>query len=323
MTMTVTGHSRPIDPIASPMPQWTYRAFGMTLRSEIPMPELTEAPPESRADLHIRYTADLPLPTRAEGVVANFREDGRHFLAWPDVCAFQFRGPDLIEVQPYPDTPVSYLAFPLLGPIMALALHMRGLVTLHASAIDVEGRGVIFVGDKMAGKSTTAAAFLRAGYRLLTDDLLAIDQSDPSRPCILPAYGQIKLSQDAAQAVTIAHSQPLPLVYPAFEKRQHRLTDPFSHVRIVPARLYVLDRGGEQAAVTRLAGPDALRAIMRYSYVTRFGKGVMFPAVEAWHVRSCIALASAVQVATLHIPHDLDRLDEVVALVASDSSDQR
>lgn len=308
------------EPSAPTLPRQTYRAFGLVLASEIPLPELTPATDGGEPDLYILYGSGNPLPTRDEGVTARFAADGDHFLAWPDVAAFRFRGASCIEVEPYPDTPVAYLPFPLLGPIMALALHARGRLTLHASAIDVDGRGVAFVGDKLAGKSTTAAAFLRAGHRLLTDDLLAIGQEERGVPTILPAFGQVKLAEDAAAAVRIASSEPLPLVYPGFQKRQHRLTDPFLHDHLPADRLYVLERGGDRPRVTPLEGFAAVAAVMRYSYITRFGKAALTPAAEARHLQQCAALARAVRVAVLHVPHDLSRLEETVALVAADGA---
>ncbi|WP_278983296.1 hypothetical protein [Sphingobium yanoikuyae] len=300
----------------------TYRAFGLTIESDIPLPELTAIEPSASPDIQIVYGRDMALPTREQGVVAQFRRDGTHFLAWPDVAAFQFRSPALIEVQPYPDTPVTYLPFPLLGPIMALALHMRKLVTLHASAIDINGHGVIFVGDKLAGKSTTAAAFLRAGHRLLTDDLLAI-QSDPAGALhILPAYGQLKLAEDAADAVKLSSATPLPLVYPTFEKRQHRLTADFQHDWVTPKCLYILDRVGERPGLSPLTGTQALTSILRYSYISRFGKAALSPADEARHMQKCAELARQVRVATLHVPHALNRLEETVELVRADCEEQ-
>ena len=297
----------------------TYQAFGLIVESEISLPELTGIAPGPEPDIRIVYASSLNLPTREDGVVARFNEDGSHFLAWPDVAAFQFRGRYHIEVQPYPDTPVNYLSFPLLGPIMALALHMRGMVTLHASAIDINGNGVIFVGDKLAGKSTTAAAFLRAGYRLLTDDLLAIRSSPDGGLHILPAYGQLKLAKDAAEAVRVPGAHPLSLVYPAFEKRQHRLTDCFRHDLLAPKCIYVLDRSGDTPGLTPLKGAQALSAILRYSYITRFGKAALSPADEARHLQGCAELARNVRVATLHVPHALNRLEETVELVRADS----
>ncbi|MFT3966511.1 MAG: hypothetical protein QM690_11590 [Sphingobium sp.] len=315
----------PASPSSTPSPAAaaTYRAFGQVIESEIALPELTPCPATGAPDIRVVLSSGGALPSREDGVAARFREDGSHFLAWPEVAAFRFRTPSLIEVEPYPGTPDTYLPFPLLGPIMALALHMKGLLTLHASAIELDGRAAIFVGDKLAGKSTTAAAFLRAGARLLTDDLLAIDLSAPEAPLILPAYGQLKLAEDAARAIPLRGAEPLPLVYPAFEKRQHRLAGAFSHEGLPPERLYILQRGGEEPGITPLAGPQALAAIMRYSYITRFGKPAMPPQAEIRHLHACTALARFTRVAILHVPHDLERLDRTVALVSADRAGGR
>ena len=293
-----------------------YRAFGLLIRSEIPLPELTPAE-QGRADLTIALApADRPWPTLAEGVAFSFGEDEQH-LAWPEVAAFRIVGTDRVEVIPHPGVPDSYLAFPLLGPVMALLLHLRGLLVLHASAVAIGDGSAIFVGDKMAGKSTTAAAFLRAGHRLLTDDLLAVDFSDPASPQILPAFAQLKLSEEASARVRIEGAEKLPLVYEDFEKHQHRLGGEFSLARIAPGALYVLDRGGDSPSIEPLAGMDALTAVMRFSYVSRFGKAALKGAAEALHFRQCAMLARAAAVGRLHIPADLDRLDETVRLVAA------
>ncbi|CAN5380617.1 hypothetical protein BH10PSE12_BH10PSE12_34720 [soil metagenome] len=300
-----------------------YRAFGLIIRSDVPLPELAPVGCDDAQTLSPDITIVLaalerPLPTRQDGTTVEFGDNGDHYLAWPEVGAFQFRGRDRVEVQPHPDASMAYLAFPLLGPIFGLLLHARGLLVLHGSAIEIDGKGAIFVGDKLAGKSTTAAAFLRAGHRLLTDDLLAVDLSDAQAPRILPAYGQLKLSDEASSAVVVQESEPLPLVYAGFEKRQHRLTSRFQHDTIAPNRLYQLARGGTQPASTALNGVDALQAIMRFSYIARFGKAALPGKAEAEHMQLCAQLARFTQVARLDIPADLDRLDETVALVRTD-----
>jgi hypothetical protein len=292
----------------------TYRAFGLTIQSEIPLPELMPAPP-GPVDLVIALRpTGRPTPRPEDGVSFAFTAD-EHYLAWPGVAAFRIHGTERIDVEPDPEAPLAYLAFPLLGPVLGLLLHLRGLLVLHASAIDIGGRSAIFVGDKMAGKSTTAAAFLRAGHRLLTDDLLAIDLSDPAHPQILPAFPQLKLSDDASAAVRIDGAEALPLVYEGFEKRQHRLGGEFSFDQITPSRLYVLDRGGDVPHAFPLTGIEALKAVLRFSYIVRFGKEALPGKLEAEHMQRCAALARTVQVARLQIPADLARLDETVALV--------
>lgn len=301
-------------------PPRRYRAFGMNIASEVPLPELSTKAADGPIDVRIVLTPPSRTPTPIEeGVAFAFADDEQH-LAWPEVASFRIVGTDLIEVTPHPDTPEAYLAFPLLGPVLALLLHLRGILVLHASAVEINGRSAVFVGDKMAGKSTTAAAFLRAGHRLLTDDLLAVDLSDLARPLILPAFAQLKLSDEASAAVHLPGAEALPLVYEAFEKRQHRLAGDFSLDAIRPDLLYVLDRGGSEPEAEQFAGVDALTAVMRFSYVTRFGRAALAGRRQADHMRRCAALSQTMRVARLGIPADLDRLDELVRFVEADAA---
>ena len=92
---------------------------------------------------------------------------------------------------------------------------------LHASAVNVNGCGVVFLGDKLAGKSTTAAAFVAAGHGLLTDDILAIDFDAPGGPMIRPGFSQLKLDEQASVGVLGEHGTAIPSVLPGLPKRRH------------------------------------------------------------------------------------------------------
>jgi hypothetical protein len=76
--------------------------------------------------------------------------------------------------------PAGEIEMCLLGPIIGFVLHLRGTPCLHGSAVAVDGRAVAFLGHSGAGKSTTAAAFVRAGLPALTDDVLALDEEQES-----------------------------------------------------------------------------------------------------------------------------------------------
>src|SRR5205814_1400196 len=69
---------------------------------------------------------------------------------------------------------------------------------LHATAVVVDGRGIAFVGHSGFGKSTLAAAFLNAGHRLLTDDLLVVEESG-NAVIAFPGAPRIKLFPKAAE----------------------------------------------------------------------------------------------------------------------------
>jgi hypothetical protein len=74
----------------------------------------------------------------------------------------------------------------------------RRTLPLHGSAVVVNGQAYAFVGESGAGKSTLAAAFLSRGYRLLSDDVIAVSRgADGCSPVVLPAYPQQKLWQES------------------------------------------------------------------------------------------------------------------------------
>jgi len=108
-----------------------------------------------------------------------------------------------------------------------------------------------------------------------------------------------------------------PQLHHAIDKRQHRLTDGFSHAAVAARRIYVLERGDE-AKVTPLPLQTALLALLRFSYVTRFEGASLVGATAARHLRLCAELAESAGVRRLTAPAGLDRLDELVRCIERD-----
>nr|WP_246676446.1 serine kinase [Mesorhizobium sp. B1-1-5] len=293
-----------------------YKAYGLIVSSDVALPELTPTAPAT-PDLEIAV-GPIDFPDGASHGATAFRfEATRQYLSWQAVGTFMISGANRIDVDPAPGIDDPLLAFPLLGPVMALALHRRGLLVLHASAIAVGGKSVIFMGDKGAGKSTTAGAMIRAGHRLLTDDVVALDLSDPGRPMILPGFPQLKLAADAAGAIHLEQAEVRPQVHPQIDKAQHRLHDGFATEAVPVSRIYVLERGG-RAAISQLAGVAALPAIIKFSYITRFGRQALTGDLAATHLSQCAEIAGLIGVNRLEVPAGLPRLDEAVAAIETD-----
>jgi hypothetical protein len=66
------------------------------------------------------------------------------------------------------------VSIPLRGVVMGVILQLRGTPCLHASAIEMRGRAVALCGPSTSGKSTTATAFAKRGYAILTEDVLPL-----------------------------------------------------------------------------------------------------------------------------------------------------
>ncbi|MGD9850159.1 MAG: hypothetical protein AB7T38_02720 [Nitrospirales bacterium] len=65
----------------------------------------------------------------------------------------------------HPDIRVSYFHF-----VLSELLKRQGLYTIHATALEKGGRGVLIPGYSGRGKTTACISLLRSGYRCLSDD---------------------------------------------------------------------------------------------------------------------------------------------------------
>jgi hypothetical protein len=75
---------------------------------------------------------------------------------------------------------------------LPLAATAAGIEVLHASGVTLDGEALLFAGEPGAGKSSLAAAFLRAGAKLLSDDAVAIER-DGERLLAHPGTGLLQL----------------------------------------------------------------------------------------------------------------------------------
>ncbi len=105
----------------------------------------------------------------------------------------------------------------LVGPILGLLLRLRGIVCLHASAVSINDRAVVFVGSEGAGKSTTAAAFARRGCAVLSDDIVPLVEREGGFQTV-PGYPRVNLWPDSV-ALLYGSPDALPAISLDWDKR--------------------------------------------------------------------------------------------------------
>ena len=294
-----------------------YRAFGLSIASDIKMDELIKDPLHGSAPDLVIERAKLGYEIGRLGEVPSsmhWNDPDGVTMVWPGAAAVRIAGPDRIEIEPHEEVQENYLAFPLLGPVMGWLLHIRKTYVLHASAVKVDDHSLTFLGDKLAGKSTTAAAFLSAGAALLTDDLLAFDLDHDGAPLIQPAFPQLKLDEASSGSVSVPDATPLPLLMEGFEKKQIRLAAMNEASEPCDA-IFVLRRRGNQPRIEWLDGGSALQAILRYSYMIRFGDAPIEMQERKRHFQQAAHIATTTRVGELNLPADLERLPEAVDYV--------
>ena len=274
-------------------PVHRYCAYGLTIRSALPLPELSGVTREGAVgEVVVRLGSVQPRPAQLDAAGFGFwvkAGEACHFLE--KVGAFLVRGGQEIIVDPAPGVEDRVLRLSILGPSLALLLHQRGLLVLHASVVARGGEAFAFLGQNGWGKSTIAAALHAKGYDLVTDDVAAVAIT-PEGPNVLPAFPQVKLWPEAAALLGEAPER-LPLLHPSFDKRGWRADRGFSAGPRRLARIYALGTGSPPA-VEPLGPREACFQLLSHWYGHRFGGGLLEAGSAALHLRQCAALAGQV-----------------------------
>jgi hypothetical protein len=157
--------------------------------------------------------------------------------------------------------------------VFGFVLGLRGVCCLHASVVVVDGWAVALLGSAGAGKSTTAAAFARQGYPVLSDDVAALLVRQ-GRFFVQPAYPHLRLWPNSV-ATLYGSPDALPTLTPTWEKCRLDLTGQGYHFQEQPTQLaavYALDeRRDEPVApyVEAFSGRAALLRLLGNTYASR------------------------------------------------------
>ena len=300
-----------------------YRAFGCLIRSEIELPELVgvpDTPAAGEADVAVRCRrVDRSSLVPLGGGFAVRLFPGDAVFAWEGVGAFHARGGTSITVDAADGVEADVLRLPLLGVVFSALLSQRGHTVLHGSAVGIGGEVVGFLGNKGAGKSTTAGAFHRSGYQVVTDDVLAVQYVGRSgRYEALPAYSQLKLWPQAAAHV-VERSAQLRTLHGGVQKRVFTPAGEFPTEPLPLARLYVLGWGTE-TVVEPLPQAEAFLHSVAHTFTHRYASA--YPEALPSLFGRCRRLVQDVPVRQLVRRPDLEGLRAVVEAVEQDLTER-
>lgn len=226
-----------------------YRLYGFRLRSQWPLPCPAETGPGS-ADIelidgpaHLFSSAALESrldPNPRRWVHGARLSDGSIYLRWSELFEFLI-APNGRRIMCRTLASVSPEVFHthLLRWGLSFALLKLGIAPFHSTVVVINGKAVGFVGESGCGKSTLGAAFLLAGYPLLTDDLLIVKEEGhglsayPSLPGIklFPEIARILLG-DQVLGTPMSPLTPK-LIIPLDRQRAYRAAAPLEAIYVL------------------------------------------------------------------------------------------
>lgn len=292
-----------------------YTAYGVTVDSEIVLPELVAAQDVSSADGSDRVVVRVGSVMMDQAARANasplvWARAGDVCLHYRGLASFHLTGGRQILVELAPDMDPSVLRLLLLGPALAVLLHQRGLLVLHASSVAVDGMAAAFAAEKGEGKSTLAAAMHARGHAVVADDLLAIDLKSTDDLLVHPGFPQLKLAPDSA--AQISHDpDALPKLHPEYEKRAGCVMPGFRSSPLPLGCIFILQTGSDQRVVP-LPPQQRVVELVRHSYLAPLLNST---GESAAHFKQVVALAARVPVLQMQRRRDMDALPEAVRQV--------
>ena len=295
----------------------TYSLYGARVESpwRLPCPEACAGdPPEIILIEERGPLANVP-DCSGEWFCHSTLGDGSDYLCWRDLFEFVI-SPSGQEIRCVPLQGATWDSFQtyMLGAVLSFALLRLNREPLHATAVVVAGRAVGLAAQPGAGKSTLAAAFLRAGHRLLTDDLLVLEGTG-GVPVAYPGLPRLKLFPEIADAL-LDYLQEGARMNPLTHKRV--LTVPaemFCQDPVPLAVLYILNPvPSGQPQVRALAGTQAFRALTASLFNTRVTRTERLQN----HLRLIADTASHVPVKSLSYQRDMRQLPAIVEAILQD-----
>ncbi|MEO6119859.1 MAG: hypothetical protein ABIP12_04150 [Terriglobales bacterium] len=205
----------------------------------------------------------------------------------------------------------------MLGHLLSHILLAFGIETIHAACLVVNGEAVAILGDSARGKSTLAAAFLREGDILLSDDFLVLQQRGGSY-IAYPGFPRIKLYERVSKHLLPDDSQGTPMNQHHCPKFVYPLEDIVREP--VPLRAFYALPNPKSVVSLQHVRIDALTQREAYLELTEnsFNVRDKTPKRLTSQFEWATELVKRVPVKRLSYPRVLSVLPEVIAAVKED-----
>jgi hypothetical protein len=272
--------------------------------------------PECKADVVIRYgivPKDLDSP-KSSGICYQVGKN-KFLLSVKNVARYLVLNGKEIIVQPENKSRENEVRLFLFGNAIGALMHQRGLLPLHGSAVKVDDHAVLLLGASGTGKSTLAAALMKKGYAILTDDVAVVGLNSKGIPVVHPALPGLQLWADVLEKLEMSPDD-LHAVRPELEKYHLALHNSFYKEPLPISRVYCLETTNlNQLKLEPVKTFDKLPLLTENTFRFQYTEGLGMKSV---HFQLCVTLGQHVTIRKLIRPSHPFLLEELVHLVETE-----
>ena len=296
--------------------KWRGTCFGFEIHSTLPFRFLRAAPGDALEV--VTHTESAPTPTDELVVEWKqrpgrpfhgrvYQDDSRRYRLWTSDANWFLVDPIANRIAVEEGVDALRREVRLLTTPMLLLMVERGDLPLHASAVEVDGRALLFGAPSRFGKTTMAAGFHAAGHRVLAEDVSCVCLGDEA--AVLPGPALLRLRHDMVERLPLERVRNVgddpERAFLALENAQAGGGEP------VPLAGLVLLRGhASEVRLKAASSPELLRDLwaLGFKLPTDADFQRCFDGLAKLHER--------VPIWNLHYPMEIDQLPAVVEELA-------
>jgi hypothetical protein len=305
----------------SSAPPYRYCLHGLVLESEIELPEAIAVSnrddPRVLDNRPVRIVqASLPdtIAHKAVSKDGYLIGDGQVFMHLTNGIRCLVEHGETVTIDPGDPSQMAAARFFALSAGVGTLLHQRKYLPLHCAAIETPGGCVAFAGNAGDGKSTLAASFSGAGFKLFTDDRLTLHARPDAPYLATPSLPVLHLFDEGAGLADLDGSELAVNSY-RFGKHVHLVPGRYAAGPSPLAGLYFTDWHEDASLDPVIAPMPAIDAMMRLRRDMSLAHLVELLGQEQDFLPWAAGLCRSIGIFSLQRPRDKSRHGECMDLI--------
>lgn len=248
---------------------FTYKAFGLVIKSEFEIPELVKHEGFPDVEIVLGKTPDELSKITKQGV--KYQATNNEFLLEVDnIAKYYVKEGNKIIVELLKERVDREVNLFLLGSAFGALFLQRGLLPIHGSTIKFGNSATIFTGLSGVGKSSLAAYYVSAGFHALADDISVVNEYLE----VAPGFPNMKIWNDVLQKLEIS-SKSLKEIRPNIKKFQVPIDNNYYNESLLLKNIVILStKNSPGFEFEEITGIKKFNAIKNNTYRYRFVQGL-------------------------------------------------
>lgn len=297
--------------------EYFYKAYNLNVKSNIAIVDLKESDLiNTQIDIHILAKEIINNEGLEIKESNQFNFDNNIFtLVVKDIAKYIVSSGNSINVEYSSEARPEEINLFLLGSALGVVLYKKNYLPLHASAIETEKGCVFFSGDSGMGKSTTLNSFIKRGYKMISDDVVALNIID-NIINIYPSFPRVKIWEDAADKLGIDTSN-LRQIYRDMNKFSNPINDDtFSDKVSKPYIFYEINKTeSNEIYIEQVEGLEKIKVLYKNTYrpyyISNLNK-------QKQHFEQISTLAENLIIKKVYRPENINSMHQITELLEKD-----